>query len=442
MQVAQGILTARGGLVSHAAVVARGWGIPAIVGAEAVQISGKAFTVGDVTVDEGDVLSLDGSTGKVVVGELELTASTAPEELTTILGWADEVRHGGNKAGATLLVRTNADTGADSTVAREFGAEGIGLCRTEHMFLAEDRLPIVREMILADDEAGEAAALEKLRVVQKADFVDVLAAMDGLPVTVRLLDPPLHEFLPSIDELEIKEATSSLSAEEQALLAAARSWHEQNPMLGTRGVRLGVLKPGLYGMQVRALLEAVHERVAAGGSPVVEVMIPLTVTRDELAEARGWVEDAIGAESGAAGADVIFGTMIETPRAALQAEDIAQVADFFSFGTNDLTQMTFGFSRDDVEARLMPAYLAQGLLRRNPFETLDQAGVGELVRLGTERGRAGNPQLKVGVCGEHGGDPESIAFFLGAGLDYVSCSPYRVPVARLAAAQAIIRQDM
>ena len=442
MQVAQGILTARGGLVSHAAVVARGWGIPAVVGAEAIRISGKSFTVGDTSVQEGDTVSIDGSTGRVVLGEVELAAAEAPEELRTLLDWADQVRHGDNPGGRKLLVRTNADTGADASVAREFGAEGIGLCRTEHMFLAEDRLPIVRAMILADTAAEEAAALETLRQAQKDDFVDVLQAMDGLPVTVRLLDPPLHEFLPSTDELEIKEATQGLTDEEQKLLAAARSWHEQNPMLGTRGVRLGVLKPGLYGMQVRALLEAVQERVAAGGTPVVEVMIPLTVTRDELAEARRWVEEAIETEAAdgvAVGADVTIGTMIETPRAALQAEDIAEVADFFSFGTNDLTQMTFGFSRDDVESRLMPAYLAQGLLRRNPFDTLDQAGVGELVRLGVERGRAGNPELKVGICGEHGGDPASIAFFLDAGLDYVSCSPYRVPIARLAAAQAIIQ---
>jgi pyruvate,orthophosphate dikinase len=446
MQVAQGILTARGGLVSHAAVVARGWGIPAIVGAEAVQISGKSFTVGDVTVNEGDVLSLDGSTGKVVVGALELTASTAPEELTTILGWADGVRHGGNQAGATLKVRTNADTGADATVARDFGAEGIGLCRTEHMFLAEDRLPIVREMILARTPEEEAGALEKLRVAQKADFVDVLAAMDGLPVTVRLLDPPLHEFLPSTDELEIKKATSGLSDEEAKLLAAAESWKEMNPMLGTRGVRLGVIKPGLYGMQVRALMEAALERVAAGGTPIVEIMIPLTVTREELAEARRWVEEAVAATYQSEGTsaetvaslDVTIGTMVETPRAALRADQLAEVADFFSFGTNDLTQMTFGFSRDDVESRMMPAYLERGLLRRNPFETVDVEGVGELVALGIERGRATKPGLKIGVCGEHGGEPESIAFFWRAGVDYVSCSPYRVPVARLAAAQAIL----
>ena len=436
MQVAQGILTARGGLASHAAVVARGWGVPAVVGAEAIRIAGRSFTVGDETVDEGDVVSLDGATGRVVRGEVQLRQAEPSGELQTMLGWADEVRAGDNPGGLRLGVRANADTGEDAGVARGFGAEGIGLCRTEHMFLAEDRLPVVREMILADDPDGEAAALEKLRVVQKADFVEVLAAMDGLPVTVRLLDPPLHEFLPSTDELEVKEATSGLSDEERALLSAARAWHEQNPMLGTRGVRLGVLKPGLYAMQVRALMEAVDERRAAGGRPIVEVMIPLTVAREELALARSWVEEVVGTDD----EHVTVGTMIETPRAALRAAEIAEEADFFSFGTNDLTQMTFGFSRDDVESRLMPAYLAEGLLRRNPFETLDADGVGELVRLGVERGRSTRTDLKVGVCGEHGGDPESIELFLQAGMDYVSCSPYRVPVARLAAAQSVIRQ--
>ncbi len=439
MQAAQGILTARGGLVSHAAVVARGWGIPAVVGADQVQIGTGELTVGDVTVREGDAISLDGSTGTVVLGEAQLSAAEPPDELRTILDWADQVRRGDNPAGARLGVRANADTGPDAANARSFGAEGIGLCRTEHMFLAEDRLPVVRLMILARTAADEADALEQLRAVQKDDFVEVLAAMDGLPVTVRLLDPPLHEFLPSTDELAIKAATSGLSDAERELFAAAKSWDEQNPMLGTRGVRLGVLKPGLYEMQVRALMEAAAQRVADGGTPVVEIMIPLTISRDELAAARDWVDEAIASVGGTGGVDVTFGTMIETPRAALRADEIAEVAEFFSFGTNDLTQMTFGFSRDDVEARMMPAYLEQGLLRRNPFETVDAGGVGELVALGTERGRATRPGLKVGVCGEHGGDPESIALFFETGLDYVSCSPFRVPVARLAAAQAIIR---
>jgi pyruvate,orthophosphate dikinase len=369
-----------------------------------------------------------------VLGEQTLSAAEPPPEFKVILKWADEVRKG------KLGVRANADNGPDSLNARQFGAEGIGLCRTEHMFLAEDRLPIVRRMILAETPEEETAALEELRVAQKADFIEILEAMDGLPVTVRLLDPPLHEFLPSTEELAIKEATTGLSAEEQKLYEAAKQWHEYNPMLGTRGVRLGVVKPGLYAMQVRALMEAAAERVAAKGKPRVEVMIPLTVSREELALARSWVEEAIAAATVGVKKpiDVTIGTMIETPRAALRADEIAEAADFFSFGTNDLTQMTFGFSRDDVEGRMMSAYLEQGLLKRNPFETLDQTGVGELVRIAAREGRAANPKIKLGICGEHGGDPESIQFFYEAGLDYVSCSPFRVPIARLAAAQAIL----
>ncbi|HET6835198.1 MAG TPA: pyruvate, phosphate dikinase [Acidimicrobiales bacterium] len=440
MQASQGILTARGGLVSHAAVVARGWGIPAVVGADALRIKDASFTVGDTTVSEGDVISLDGTTGKVVLGAVGLSASEAPPELDVILGWADTIRRGRNPARARLNVRANADTGADAANARARGAEGIGLCRTEHMFLGDDRLPIVREMILADTPDGEAASLEKLRAAQRSDFVDLLEAMDGLPVTVRLLDPPLHEFLPSVEDLRIREAVEGLSDEEKKLLAAAESWREQNPMLGTRGVRLGVVKPGLYAMQVRALMEAALDRAKAGGKPVVEIMIPLTVTREEMEEARVWVTDAIAQalKGSRRHLDVSIGTMIETPRAALCADEIAEVADFFSFGTNDLTQMTFGFSRDDVETRMMPAYLARGLLRANPFETIDEDGVGDLVNTAVERGRSTNPKIKLGVCGEHGGDPASIAFFQRVGLDYVSCSPFRVPVARLAAAQAIV----
>jgi pyruvate,orthophosphate dikinase len=308
------------------------------------------------------------------------------------------------------------------------------------MFLAEDRLPIVRRMILASNDKEETAALEQLREAQKQDFVAILEAMDGLPVTVRLLDPPLHEFLPSTEELEIKKAVKGLTRQEERLLAAAKAWHEFNPMLGTRGVRLGVIKPGLYGMQVRALMQAAAERVAAGGKPKVEVMIPLTVTREELGLARSWVVDAIASETRGLRKkpDVIIGTMIETPRAAVRADEIAEEADFFSFGTNDLTQMTFGFSRDDVEGRMMTAYLEEGLLKRNPFETIDQPGVGQLVLDAVARGRTTKPELKLGVCGEHGGDPESIDFFYRAGLVYVSCSPFRVPIARLAAAQAVI----
>jgi pyruvate,orthophosphate dikinase len=308
------------------------------------------------------------------------------------------------------------------------------------MFLAPDRLPIVREMILADTPKKEAAALEKLRVAQQADFEEILDAMDGLPVTVRLLDPPLHEFLPSVEELKVKAASKGLSAKEQRMLVAAESWAEHNPMIGTRGVRLGVVKPGLYAMQVRALLDAAAKLRANGKNPIVEIMIPLTVTREELALARSWVQAEIDDEFAGVKKrpNITIGTMVETPRAAIRADELAEVSDFFSFGTNDLTQLTFGFSRDDVESRMMPLYLEQGLLKRNPFDTIDQSGVGDLVRMGAERGRKTNPKLKLGVCGEHGGDPESINLFYEAGLDYVSCSPFRVPIARLAAAQAIV----
>jgi len=438
MLAAEGILTARGGLVSHAAVVARGWGKPAVVGAEKVRIAGRSFSVGATVVNEGDWISIDGAAGEVALGQVELAEAKASDEFETLLGWADAIRKG------HLKVRANADNGPDAANGRRMGAEGIGLCRTEHMFIAEDRLPIVRRMILAEDAAAEDAALEELRVAQRADFIEILEAMDGLPVTVRLLDPPLHEFLPDTSELAIKEATVGLDAEEQALFEAAKQWHEYNPMLGTRGVRLGVIKPGLYSMQVRALMEAAVQRVADGGKPVIEIMIPLTVTREELALARGWVEAAVTAtlvsahRSTRRRLEVLIGTMIETPRAALRAGEIAEVADFFSFGTNDLTQMTFGFSRDDVEGRMMSAYLEKGLLKDNPFETVDADGVGELVRLGVTRGRATRPSLKIGVCGEHGGDPESITVFADAGCDYVSCSPFRVPIARLSAAQWVL----
>jgi pyruvate,orthophosphate dikinase len=443
MLAAEGILTARGGLVSHAAVVARGWGKPAVVGAEVLRINAaeKLFRVGDTVVREGDIISIDGSEGTVVAGAVALIAAEAPPELTKLLSWADEVREG------RLGVRANADTGDDAANARQLGAEGIGLCRTEHMFFGDDRLPIMRRMILASSEDEETAALEELRAAQKADFLGILEAMDGLPVIVRGLDPPLHEFLPDIESLVIKQAREGLTDEETKLFEAAKSWHEANPMIGVRGVRLGVLKPGLYGMQVRALMEAAYERAAAGGHPVVEIMIPLTVSREEMALARSWVvqalQDAAPAE-GAAGAErieVAIGTMIETPRAALLADQIAEQADFFSFGTNDLTQMTFGFSRDDVEGRMMAAYLSQGLLKANPFENVDTEGVGELVKIAVERGRATRPGMKIGVCGEHGGDPASIDFFARVGLDYVSCSPFRVPIARLAAAHAVLAMD-
>ena len=447
MMVAQGILTTRGGLVSHAAVVARGWGTPAIVGAEAVMIDGKQFAVGSTVVREGDTISIDGSTGEVMLGSIEMAAAEPTKDFHTIVKWADEVRKG------KMAVRANADNQQDAEMARQFGAEGIGLCRTEHMFLAPDRLPVVRQMILAETPEEETIALEALREVQTTDFVALLRAMSGLPVTVRLLDPPLHEFLPRVGELESKQALGELSTQEQKLLDAAHAWSEVNPMLGTRGVRLGVLKPGLYAMQVKALLTAADIVANEGFQPIIEIMIPLVTTKEELTLARSWVEEAIvqharlprttaGNKAGKvrkiSRPKVTIGTMIETPRAALVANELAEVSDFFSFGTNDLTQMTFGFSRDDVESRLMPQYLAAGLLKRNPFESIDAVGVGELVRMAAKRGRKTKRSLKLGVCGEHGGDPDSIAVFYAAGLDYVSCSPYRIPIARLACAQAII----
>jgi pyruvate, orthophosphate dikinase len=435
MIAAEGILTSKGGLVSHAAVVARGMGTPAVCGASSIDIDFKAkhFRVGDTVVNEGDVISISGTNGEVVLGEVPVVK---PEptggEFVTILGYADQFRR--------LKVRTNADTPEDSARARSFGAEGIGLCRTEHMFLGEDRVSIVRRMILADDEAVEQAALDELEVLQRADFVGILEAMDGLPVTVRLLDPPLHEFLPDTEELAIKQATEGLSAEEEALLRAARAWEEVNPMLGTRGCRLGVIKPGLYTMQVRALMEAAVERKQTGGDPRVEIMIPLVVSGPELELLTKWTREAAQAVIDESGVDVdyLVGTMIETPRAAIDAANIARVAEFFSFGTNDLTQMTFGFSRDDVEGRIMTPYLEKKLIPANPFETLDQAGVGELVRWACEKGRGARETLKLGICGEHGGDPASVHFCHEVGLDYVSCSPFRVPLARLAAAHAAL----
>jgi pyruvate, orthophosphate dikinase len=433
MIAAEGILTSRGGLVSHAAVVARGMGKPAICGAEAVKIdlAARTFAAGGVTVNEGDVISINGTTGEIVVGEVPVITPEPSGPFGIILGWADELR--------TLKVRTNADLPEDARKAREFGAEGIGLCRTEHMFLG-DRLPIVQRMILADTPDDEASALEELRAQQESDFEGILEAMDGLPVTVRLLDPPLHEFLPDYEELLVKQAKGEITPDELKLMKASEFWRESNPMLGTRGCRLGIIKPGLYRMQVRALMQAAVTRRAAGGNPVVEIMIPLIVSEPELKLLEVWTREEaekVLRESNVQ-IDYLVGTMIETPRAALVADGIADVAEFFSFGTNDLTQMTFGFSRDDIEGRFMSEYLEYKLLAANPFETLDVEGVGQLVRMGVEKGRAARPGIKLGICGEHGGDPASVAFCHEVGLDYVSCSPYRVPIARLAAAHAAV----
>jgi pyruvate,orthophosphate dikinase len=413
-------------------------GTPAVCGAAALEIDvdGKQFSVDGTVVREGDVLSINGTTGEIVVGPVAVITPEPSGPFEIILGWADEYRR--------LGVRTNADLPHDAGVARGFGAEGIGLCRTEHMFLG-DRLPLVQRFILAADEEEAQAVLLELGALQKADFVGIFEAMDGLPVTVRLLDPPLHEFLPDIEELLVREAKGDFSGEDTVLLRAAQQWREANPMLGTRGVRLGILKPGLYRTQVRAILEAAVERKAAGGNPRVEIMIPLTVTEPELRLAVDWVRE-VAAELEAEGVDLasieyLVGTMVETPRAAIVADEIAEQAEFFSFGTNDLTQMTFGFSRDDIEGRFLATYLELKLLPANPFETIDRDGVGRLVRMAVELGRKTRPDLKLGICGEHGGDPESVAFCHEVGLDYVSCSPYRVPLARLAAAHAAMGVD-
>ena len=433
MIAARGILTSRGGLVSHAAVVARGMGKPAVCGAESLDIDlrERRFSVGDAEVVEGDVISLDGATGDVVLGEVATVLPEATGDVDRLLTWADGYRR--------LGVRANADTPADVARARDLGAEGVGLCRTEHMFFG-DRLPLVQRFILATDEAEEEAALAPLLEAQRADFRDILAAMGDRPVTIRLLDPPLHEFLPHAEGLLVEEARGALDDEGRKLLHALRLWQEANPMLGLRGCRLGILKPSLYRMQARAILEAAAAVMADGGRPHVEIMIPLVATPDELA----WLSEQIRQEAEQVAAEVghevpyHIGTMIETPRAALLAERVAEHAEFFSVGSNDLTQMTFGFSRDDVEGRIMPRYLSENLLASDPFSTLDVEGVGELIEQAVKRGRAARPDLPIGVCGEHGGDPESIAFCHRAGLTYVSCSPLRVPVARLAAAHAAL----
>jgi pyruvate,orthophosphate dikinase len=388
--------------------------------------------VNGATINEGDIISINGTTGEVVVGAVPLVEpDPTTRYFTALLGWADGFRR--------MKVRTNADLPHDAEVARKFGAEGIGLCRTEHMFLG-DRLPLVQRFILADTEAEENAALEELEKLQRSDFEGIFEAMDGLPVTIRLLDPPLHEFLPDVEELLVAQARGELDDEGRKLLSASQYWREANPMLGTRGCRLGIIKPGLYRMQAKAIIDAALARKRAGGTPIVEIMIPLIVTEAELSLLEDWVREVATTTFEAEGesVDYLVGTMVETPRAALDAGAIAEVAEFFSFGTNDLTQMTFGFSRDDVEGRFMSEYLELKLLAANPFETLDRDGVGQLVRLAVERGRAARPGIKLGICGEHGGDPASVQFCDEVGLDYVSCSPYRVPIARLAAAHAAL----
>jgi pyruvate,orthophosphate dikinase len=418
---ARGVLTAHGGMTSHAAVVARGMGKPCVAGCEALSIdyATGVVTLGEHELRAGDVITIDGGSGSVIVGAVPLVPPAIDENFGTILGWADDLRR--------LRVRANADTPGDAAKAREFGAEGIGLCRTEHMFMAEDRLPIVREMILAGDDEERRGALGRLLPVQQADFEGIFEAMAGLPVTIRLLDPPLHEFLPPLEE-----ATSDAMRERISQL------HEANPMLGTRGCRLGLQFPEIYEMQVRAIVRAaraVHERT--GEAPLVEIMHPLVGFREELSRLRELTERVAAEEPSV---DYLCGTMIELPRAALRADEIAVEADFFSFGTNDLTQTTLGFSRDDAEGKFLTYYLQHGILERNPFEVLDD-GVGDLMRIAVERGRGAKPGLKLGICGEHGGEPRSVAFCHTLGIDYVSCSPYRVPLARLAAAQAALAEE-
>ena len=434
MQSSNAILTMRGGLASHAAVVARGWGIPAVVGATDVHIDGETVTIGTTRLAAGDEITVDGSTGDIYTGVLDTVGGEAPPELATLLSWAATVARG------QVEVRVNADTDADAAKGREHGALGVGLCRTEHMFLAADRLPIMRRYILSDDPDEESAALAELEAVQIADFESLLDAMDGLPVTVRLLDPPLHEFLPDLTDLTAKEARDELTDFERTELGAARRLHETNPMIGTRGVRLAMVRRGVYEMQVRALCTAAANLFERGRHPHVEIMIPLVVDAEELRLVRRGITDLLD-EIGhpELAADVVtIGAMIETPRAAITAGALAEHADFFSLGTNDLTQMTYGFSRDDVEAVLVPRYIDLGILPASPFGRLDPDGVGELVRLACEGARAANPSIKIGACGEHAGDPDSVRHLVELGVDSVSCSPFRVPVARLAVAQALL----
>ncbi|GGS19413.1 pyruvate, phosphate dikinase [Streptomyces griseoviridis] len=457
MIAAEGILTSRGGKTSHAAVVARGMGKTCVCGAEELEVDTKRrrMTVpGGHVVEEGDVVSIDGSSGKVYLGEVPVVPSPVVEyfegrmhagaedagELVEavhrIMAFADRKRR--------LRVRANADNAEDALRARRFGAQGIGLCRTEHMFLG-DRRELVERLILADTEAEREESLKELLPLQKRDFVELFEAMDGLPVTIRLLDPPLHEFLPDITELSVRVALAESRQEphenELRLLQAVHRLHEQNPMLGLRGVRLGLVIPGLFTMQVRAIAEAAAERKAAKGDPRAEIMIPLVGTVQELEIVREEADKVVAEVEAASGAHLklAIGTMIELPRAALTAGQIAECAEFFSFGTNDLTQTVWGFSRDDVEASFFTAYLEKGIFGVSPFETIDKDGVGSLVAAAAKAGRATRPDLKLGVCGEHGGDPESVHFFHEVGLDYVSCSPFRIPVARLEAGRAAVR---
>ena len=436
MHAAEGILTTRGGMTSHAAVVARGMGKPCVSGAGALRVDYAAGTmsIAGQTFKQGDVITIDGSTGQVLAGRVPMIEPALSDEFATLMSWADETRK--------LRVRANADMPADARVALKFGAEGIGLCRTEHMFFDEDRIRAVREMILADDESSRRTALAKLLPMQRADFVELFEIMQGLPVTIRLLDPPLHEFLPHSAD-EIAEVAAAMQADPKKLADRARELHEFNPMLGFRGCRLAIAYPEIAEMQARAIFEAAVVAAKRAGKPVVpEVMVPLIATRAELDLVKARIDamaEAVALETGIR-VEYQVGTMIELPRAALRAAEIARSAEFFSFGTNDLTQTTFGISRDDA-ASFLGTYLARGILASDPFVSIDRDGVGELMRIGVERGRKARPELKLGICGEHGGDPASVSFCHELALDYVSCSPFRVPIARLAAAQAALATE-
>jgi pyruvate,orthophosphate dikinase len=433
MDAARGIVTARGGMTSHAAVVARGMGRPCVSGAGEIQIyekQGEMRARGRV-FREGDIITVDGGKGEILAGAVKMVEPELSGDFATLMTWADAVRR--------LKVRANAETPTDAAVARQFGAEGIGLCRTEHMFFDDTRIAAVREMILADDEKGRRAALAKILPMQRGDFVQLFNIMEGLPVTIRLLDPPLHEFLPHTEE-DLVEVAAATGLDAGKLLRRAKELRETNPMLGHRGCRLGVSYPEIYEMQVRAIIEAALEVAASGkAAPQPEIMHPLVAKGEEMAYLRALTDRVVKSVLAERGASLEYtvGAMVELPRAAVRAAELAAHASFFSFGTNDLTQTTYGISRDD-SGRFLTAYIDKGIFEKDPFVTLDQDGVGALVRLGVEGGRSARPDIKLGVCGEHGGDPASIEFFERAGLDYISCSPYRVPIARLAAAQAAL----
>jgi pyruvate,orthophosphate dikinase len=436
MHAAKGVLTTRGGMTSHAAVVARGMGRPCVAGAGeiAVDYAARTMTARSTVVKAGELITLDGSTGEVMLGEVATIQPELSGDFATLMGWADAIRR--------MKVRANAETALDVRTARRFGAEGIGLSRTEHMFFEAERIGAIRRVIMADDKTGRRAGLDELLPMQRDDFIEIFRVMKGLPVTIRLLDPPFHEFLPKT-AAEFKEMAELVGRDVDEIRRLAGRLHEANPMLGHRGCRLGITYPEIYEMQARAIFEAAVAVVKETGERVEpEIMVPLIATRKELDILKGMI-DRVGREvMGKAGIEVpyLVGTMIELPRAALRAGEIAETAEFFSFGTNDLTQTVFGLSRDDA-ASFIDAYQKQGILEHDPFVTIDVEGVGEMVRIAAERGRAARPGLKLGICGEHGGDPASIRFCQAVGLDYVSCSPYRVPIARLAAAQAVLADE-